>query len=131
MVDYTYDPLYRLTAADYSTGELFHYTYDTVGNRLTQDTPAGTNVYAYDITNRLTEVGGAPNAWDANGNLLNDGTSTYTYNHANRLATVTEGADTYEFRYSGLGDGTTSYLYGAGRIGEEQPGGWQYRPHRP
>jgi len=129
-----------------------------VGNRLTQDTLAGTNEYAYDIANRLVEADGVPYDWDANGNLLNDGASTYTYNHANRLATVSQGGDNYEFRYNGLGDrvvqitpgseinytldlntgltqvladGTTSYLYGAGRIGEEQPGGWQYRPHRP
>ena len=25
-----------------------------------------------------------------------------------------------------LTDGTNSYLYGLGRLGEEQPGGWQY-----
>jgi hypothetical protein len=30
-VDYTYDPLYRLTAADYSTGQYYHYAYDAVG----------------------------------------------------------------------------------------------------
>jgi len=26
VIDYVYDPLYRLTAADYASGELFHYT---------------------------------------------------------------------------------------------------------
>jgi hypothetical protein len=26
-IDYSYDPLYRLTAADYDSGEYFHYTY--------------------------------------------------------------------------------------------------------
>jgi hypothetical protein len=25
-----------------------------------------------------------------------------------------------------LADGTNAYLYGIGRVGEEQPGGWQY-----
>ncbi len=30
------DDLYRITAADYSTGDYYHYTYDAVGNRLTQ-----------------------------------------------------------------------------------------------
>jgi hypothetical protein len=33
-IDYTYDPLYRLTAADYSSGDYFYYGYDAVGNRL-------------------------------------------------------------------------------------------------
>lgn len=44
VIDYEYDALYRLTAADYthvgtgSTGEYFHYQYDAVGNRLAQET---------------------------------------------------------------------------------------------
>jgi len=153
IIDYAYDPLYRLTAADYSTGELFHYTYDAVGNRLTQETLAGTNEYAYDIANRLAEVDGVPYAWDANGNLLDDGLSQYSYDHANRLVTVEHPTGGYDFAYNGLGDrvtqdvsgstinyaldlntgltqvlsdGTSAYLYGVGRIGEEQPGGWKY-----
>ena len=31
-IDYTYDALCRLTAADYDSGKFFHYTYDAVGN---------------------------------------------------------------------------------------------------
>ena len=34
VISYTYDALYRLTEADYSTGDVFTYTYDAVGNRL-------------------------------------------------------------------------------------------------
>jgi RHS repeat-associated protein len=153
-VVYDYDPLYRLTAADYNGGTTyFHYTYDAVGNRQTEVTQAGTTTYAYDIANRLTSVNGVPYIWSNNGNLLNDGASTYTYDHGNRLATVTQASNNFSFGYNGLGDrlrqtvngsptnynvdltagltqvltdGTTSYLYGLGRIGEEQPGGWQY-----
>jgi YD repeat-containing protein len=33
VITYTYDHLYRLTGADYSTGETFAYAYDAVGNR--------------------------------------------------------------------------------------------------
>jgi len=145
--------LYRLTAADYSNGAYFHHTYDAVGNRQTEVTQAGSTSYGYDVANRLTSVGGVTYTWDNNGNLLNDGASTNSYNHANRLATVVQGSNTYSFGYNGLGDrlrqtinggpttytvdlaagltqvlaaGTNSYLYGVGRIGEEQPGGWQY-----
>ena len=153
-ISYTYDPLYRLTAADYDNGTYFHYTYDAVGNRLTQVTEDATNTYTYDTANRLTSVDGVPFAWDANGNLLSDGTSTYAYDVANRLKTVVQDGTTYSFAYDGLGnrvgqrvsdgtsydyaldlaagltqvldDATNSYLYGTGRIGEEQPGGWQY-----
>jgi RHS repeat-associated protein len=152
-IDYTYDPLQRLIAADFSTGEFFHYGYDAVGNRLTQDTLAGSNTYAYDIANRLIEVDGVPYAWDDNGNLLDDGLREYAYDHANRLISVEMGADSYGFGYNGLGDrlrqtvngaaidhtpdlaagltqvlsdGDNAYLYGLTRIGEQQPEGWQY-----
>ena len=152
-IDYAYDPLQRLVAADYSTGEFFHYSYDAVGNRLTQDTLTGTNTYVYDIANRLEEVDGFSYIWDDNGNLHDDGVREYSYDHANRLISVEMGDDEFEFEYSGLGDhlrqtvngapieytldlaagltqvlhdGTNAYLYGVGRIGELQPDGWQY-----
>jgi RHS repeat-associated protein len=148
-INYTYDPLYRLTAADYSDGKYFHYTYDAVGNRLTQDAnlagqPASTS-YTYDSANRLTNVGGVAYAWDANGNLLNDGTNTYAYDSANRLTTVSGGQNAISYKYDGLGnrlqqvvngtkttyindlnagltqvldDGTNTYLYGNDRIAQ-------------
>ncbi|HKZ55890.1 MAG TPA: RHS repeat-associated core domain-containing protein, partial [Anaerolineales bacterium] len=170
-IDYRYDALYRLTAADYTSGEIFHYSYDAVGNRLTQETRKGINRYVYDAANRLTSVdpaqngganGGVAFVWDANGNLLSDGVSAYTYDHANRLSSTVHGPTSYAFTYNGLGDrlrqtvdpaqngganggvatsyaldlnagltqvladGANTYLYGLGRIGEEQPGGWQY-----
>jgi hypothetical protein len=90
-ITYDCDPLYRLTAADYSNGAYFHCTYDATGNRLTEDTEVGPPVtYGYDIANRLTSVGGVSYTWDNNGNLLSDGSSTYTYDHANRLTTVAQ-----------------------------------------
>ncbi|MGH7908470.1 MAG: hypothetical protein ACRENW_01320, partial [Thermodesulfobacteriota bacterium] len=153
-IAYDYDPLYRLTAADYNGGTtFFHYTYDAVGNRQTEVTQSGTTTYAYDIANRLISVGGVTYTWSNNGNLLSDGASTYTYTHANRLASVVQGANTTTFAYNGLGDrlrqtvngsptsytvdlaagltqvlsdGTNNYLYGLERIGEEQPADWHY-----
>ncbi|MBL6983510.1 MAG: RHS repeat-associated core domain-containing protein [Anaerolineales bacterium] len=82
IINYTYDALSRLTTADYDSGDYFHYTYDAVGNRLTQDTLAGTNTYTYDIANRLTSVDGVPYTLDLNMGLtqvLNDGTNAYLY----------------------------------------------------
>jgi len=32
-IDYVYDPLNRLTEANYSNNDYYHYTYDAVGNR--------------------------------------------------------------------------------------------------
>ena len=153
VIDYTYDPLQRLIGADYSTGEFFHYSYDAVGNRLTQEAPAGTNTYAYDIANRLIEVDGIPYSWENNGNLLDDGARQYSYDHVNPLISVKMGDDTYEFDYNGLGDrlrqtvngaptlytlhlaaGLTqvladadrTYLYGVGRVGAFKPAGAAY-----
>lgn len=74
---------YRLTAADYSSAEFFHYRYDRVGNRLTQDTPAGTNVYTYDDANRLAGV--------------SQGTDTYAFAYsglADRLQQTIDGVPT-------------------------------------
>jgi RHS repeat-associated protein len=101
---YTYDNLYRLTNATYSTGEVFTYTYDPAGNRTTQTTLAGTTVYTYDAANRLTQVDGQSYTWDNNGNLLSDGSRTFTYDTENRLTSVVSGAVTTTFEYNGDGD---------------------------
>ena len=116
-ISYTYDSLYRLTDAVYSNGFEFHYTYDPVGNRLTQTTcapgvPCSTTTYGYDATNRLTSVNGVTYKWDDNGNLLDDGTSTYAYDSQNRLTTLTQAGHTYGFSYSGNGDRLTQTVDG-------------------
>lgn len=139
-INYTYDPLYRLTEANYSTGAFYHYVYDAVGNRLTQETGLGTTNYTYDIVNRLTSVNGVNYTWDNNGNLLNDGVNTYAYDSANRLTSIS-GGQSATYGYNGFGDrltqngvnytldlntgltqvlsdGTNTYLYGAGRIAQ-------------
>jgi RHS repeat-associated protein len=153
-VTYTYDNLYRLTAADYTDGVYFQYTYDATGNRLTEEVAGGLTIsYAHDDANRVISVDGVPYTWDNGGNLLSDGAWTYTYDHANRLASAIRGSSTYAFGYNGQGDrlrqtvnGTpttyvldlnagltqvlaaagNAYLHGNDRIGEEQAAGWVY-----
>ncbi len=108
-INYSYDPLYRVTGASY-TGTLtntFGYSYDAVGNRTVQtQTITSTLVtnYSYDVANRLTSANGVTYSWDDNGNLLNDGLQAYTYDQANRLKQVVGGATTSTFGYNGLGD---------------------------
>lgn len=145
-IDYTYDALNRLTAADYSDGKFYHYAYDPVGNRISQQTHLGNDIYVYDDANRLASVNGKPYTWDNNGNLLDDGANLYTYDVANRLVSVN---GTTSYAYNGLGDrltengthytldlntgltqvladGTNTYLYGLGRIAERQDGIIEY-----
>ncbi|PKO16677.1 MAG: hypothetical protein CVU39_07585 [Chloroflexi bacterium HGW-Chloroflexi-10] len=144
-IDYEYDPLYRLTEANYNDGSYYHYEYDSVGNRLTETTQDATKTYAYDIANRLTSVDGVSYTWDNNGNLMNDGTSAYTYDYNNKLVGLTQGTNTYGYAYTGMGDriqqivngvttdyvldinsgltqvlqdGTNTYLYGINRVAQ-------------
>jgi len=134
--------LYRLTSADYLTGDFYHYTYDAVGNRLSEETQLATKNYVYDEANSLASVDGVNYTFDDNGNLLSDGTSNYAYDSANRLISVN---GTSSYRYNGLGDrlqqtvnsqtttyvldlnarltqvlsdNENSYLYGLGRISQ-------------
>ena len=141
-ITYIYDPLQRVKEANYSNGDYYHYTYDAVGNRLTQNKSIigllTTDTYVYDNANRIASANGVNYNYDANGNLLNDGTNAYAYDSANRLKSL-NGTTTYS--YNGLGDrlmqngihytldlntgltqvlsdGTNSYLYGNGRISQ-------------
>ena len=107
-INYVYDPLNRLTEANYSNNDYYHYVYDAVGNRLTQETLLGgltsATSYLYDDANRIETVNCVTYNFDANGNLLNDGVNTYVYDSANRLKTFTNATTTatYAYRCNGL-----------------------------
>jgi RHS repeat-associated protein len=124
-INYTYDGLYRLTEANYKDGnnnnnviDDVQYTYDAVGNRLTQvaavsgSNPVTTN-YAYDNANRMTSAGGQTYSWDANGNLQTissggNAVKTFTFDDANRLTNLAiTGGAAYSYTYNGAGDRVT------------------------
>lgn len=82
--------------------------YDANGNR-TQAT-FGANTYVNTInagSNRLSSTAGpAPakqNAYDAGGNLTNDGNIQYSYGSDRRLSSVVVGGISTGYRYNGLG----------------------------
>lgn len=107
MITYTYDPLDRLIAADYSDGSYFYYEYVAVGNRLSEETTSGITYYEYDEANWLIEVWGqgyAEYTWDDNGILLDDNLYSYTYDHVNRLVGVNGEGLSISYGYNGLGD---------------------------
>jgi YD repeat-containing protein len=82
-IAYTYDPLYRLTGATYSTGNAFSYALDAAGNTLTRtQTLAGqlvTTTYTYNAANELVTAKDSndPTTW------------YYTYNPNGRLTDIT------------------------------------------
>jgi RHS repeat-associated protein len=103
VISYTYDPLYRLNQAAYSSGECYQYGYDRVGNRTAMTTTVSTTAYQYDNANRLTNAGGVNYTWDNNGNLISDGSALYRYDRANRPISTTLGSATTLFNYNGDG----------------------------
>ncbi|MEX0990806.1 MAG: DUF6531 domain-containing protein [Actinomycetota bacterium] len=90
---FSYDPLYRLTGACYGApcgqnpAEFASYSYDGVGNRLTETIEGSGRSFAYNDADQLVSIDGdASFAYDANGNMLTDGTEHYEYDQAgNRL----------------------------------------------
>ncbi|MGH8582682.1 MAG: RHS repeat-associated core domain-containing protein, partial [Gammaproteobacteria bacterium] len=88
-----YDPLSRLTSAVGLYG-IQGYTYDGVGNRLTQSTAEFTHVYTYaDDSHRLLAISnGSGFSYDVAGNMIGRGDLTLTYNVAGRLQEVLRGS---------------------------------------
>ncbi len=126
-VTYTYDALYRLSTA-VTTGSTSYpqwglsWTYDRYGNRLAQTVTAGAGVPSNSVTvdattNRIT---GAPYAYDANGNMTNDGANSLTYDAQNRA--VTAAGATYTYDGKGLrvkkvsGSTTTVYIFSGSKV---------------
>jgi RHS repeat-associated protein len=108
VITYSYDDLYHLTGASYSTGEMYSYEYDPVGNRLQQIIDGNTTEYLYDAANRLWQASHQSTVvnyqFDANGNMLNTDTMTNTWDAANRLTQSQQGGTALEPIYNGVND---------------------------
>ena len=106
---YTYDNVYGLKSESYSVvGPTVNYTYDGVGNRLTEVRGGSTTTYTYDADNRMTARGTTNYTYDANGNqatkVAGGVTTTYTWDHENRLTQVAVAGDpltAYEYSTDG------------------------------
>ena len=123
---YSYDAQNRLTKAcmDASCSHYYSYTYDGVGNRLSQTTDQGTTTYSYDAADELTSVtsgsGTTNDNYDQNGNETKEGSTSYSYNLANELTKETkQDGSQVSYAYSGDGlmasrsssSGTTNYAW--------------------
>jgi RHS repeat-associated protein len=133
-VAFSYDNLARLTNA-VTTGSTgypkwgLQWLYDVYGNRTQQNISSGctgltcpTNQVAVSTaTNRITTSG---YAYDANGNMTNDGVNTLTYDGENHLLTSsgTLGSGTYTYDGNGLrvkkvaGSTTTVYAFSGSKV---------------
>jgi RHS repeat-associated protein len=137
MAKYSYDANGRLVRADYpSTWQA--WTYDAIGNRLTQSDPQATTQYTYYKFGSNTNNGQrlrTPGAnqpdytYDQNGNVTGvTGGTWYTWDAANRLSSVLGTSITYDFRgqhYSQTaGGGTTRFInVGLHTVGQRFGGG--------
>jgi RHS repeat-associated protein len=107
---YTYDASDRLKSVCFqagtcpSTGDPFiRWTYDNVGNRLTEQRPSGTTTYTYDARDRLLSAGTNTYTYDENGNELSDGSRTFAYDALNRMTRATQGTTTTTYSYDADG----------------------------
>ncbi len=134
-VAYTYDTLGRVTSA-VSNGSTNYpqwglsFSYDRYGNRLSQTVTAGTapaNSVSVDATSNHINTAGY--AYDANGNMTNDGANALTYDAENR-AVGSSGTATYSYDGSNLRvqktfriRTTTVYIFSGNKVLDEYTNG--------
>lgn len=114
---YIYDTAGRLTGltnskSDASIISNYSYTLDAIGNhtQAVQDEPMnsyipGANiVYSYDNENRLNDVSGMGNTFDANGNMTAKGSNTFNYDFNDRLIESNVTGVITQYHYDGAGN---------------------------
>jgi RHS repeat-associated protein len=135
-ISYSYDSLYRLTAA--TTNGSANYvkwglsmSYDRYGNRLgesqTYGAPPTNSVSVSATTNQIT---GSPYSYDANGNMSNDGNNTLVYDAENRVLSAANGGASGTYTYDGnnlrvkkvSASTTTIYLFSGTKVIAEYSG---------
>jgi RHS repeat-associated protein len=140
-ITYTYDSLYRMTKAvmngssNYPAWGLSE-TYDRYGNRSAQSIASGctgitcptNSVTVSATTNQIT---GSPYAYDASGDMTDDGVNTLTYDGEGRAVTASGslGSGTYTVDGNGLrvkkvaGSTTTVYIFSGSKVIAEYQNG--------
>jgi RHS repeat-associated protein len=128
--NYGYDAIYELLNATQAGATTESYTYDPVGNRLSNLTSSG---WSYNTSNELTARPSVSYAYDANGNTIvktdSTGTTNYTWDYENRLTSVTlpGSGGTVSFKYDPFwrriykssASGVSIYAYDGDNLVEE------------
>ena len=131
--NYGYDAIYELLNATQGATTTESYTYDPVGNRLSNLTGSG---WSYNTSNQLNSRPTVSYNYDANGNTTtktdSTGTTNYTWDFENRLTSVTlpGSGGTVSFAYDPFGRrvkkvsnaGTSIYAFDGDNIVEETNG---------
>ncbi|OAI26506.1 hypothetical protein A1356_11255 [Methylomonas koyamae] len=104
---FAYDALSRLTSATGNYGNL-SYSYDKVGNRLTESDDGLTDNYTYATdSHHLASVSGNNNfvfSYDAAGNVIAKDGITFVYNDRGRMAQATNNGVTTDYLYNAKGE---------------------------
>jgi RHS repeat-associated protein len=104
--NYAYDSIYQLKSAMQGATTTESYTYDAVGNRLTD---LGSTSWSYNTSNELNATPSVTYTFDSNGNtktqVTSAGTTTYNWDFENRLisAVLPGTAGTVTFQYDPFG----------------------------
>jgi RHS repeat-associated protein len=134
---YGYDTTGQLTSANYGARSPLAqsplpvvretFAYDALGNRTSTSSLGGVpsprvSSYTSNALNQYTQVGGVAFAYDANGNLTNDGKQTYRYDAQNRLLAVepiapATGAVRAEFAYDNRNRAVARTYWTLGKAG--------------
>jgi len=128
--NYGYDAIYELLNATQAGATTESYTYDPVGNRLSNLTSSG---WSYNTSNELNSRPAVSYAYDANGNTTSKtdstGTTNYSWDFENRLTQVTlpGSGGTVSFKYDPFGrriyksssSGTSIFTYDNDNLIEE------------
>ncbi len=111
---YTYDAIGQLTHAVFTStnpavpSQDLRYEYDAAGNRTRTVLNGTATNYMTNPLNEYTQVGGANDTYDLDGNLTSvtdaSGTTTYTYDALDRLTGVTSAAGSWSYQYDALGN---------------------------
>ena len=121
---YRYDADGRLVDVCFTGGcneganPYIRYSYDGVGNRLTETRAGSQTSYAYNAADELTSttsaVGSVTFGYDANGNQTSKGGASYTYDLAGRVRTAAVAGSTSTYSYDSLGNRDSAVVTGAG-----------------
>ncbi len=94
----TYTDVYQLEGAVSNTDNQ-SYSYDGVGNRLTNNT----TTYSYFNNNRIKYAGSNGYQYDNKGNVTSFNGKTYTYGVDNRMLEAVNSGVTTQYQYNALG----------------------------